>query len=247
MARRWYESKSAGTALQIFEDASLFTQVDDTDRVNAVAAIRALSDNVRTAIALDCGFPNLQAYDDELEEEEYELRDRLDYYSYENRNENLNVRDGAWFIPEAVESFPGELVGFEAALMIDGDNVSQWRYTPPLPTDRLEWVLRLRSYPKKITKIRFRHGGPGNIAEQLIDVNVSAAKALSQIDEASNIIVSGIIPNWLAGSWVEIVFPTPKINARYIKINCNTNSLVNEIRVREINVRVETKLKMEAE
>lgn len=241
MARRWYEDVGGGDDLNLFVDPESFNQTIDTNRLAVITEFQNLSDIARLELAGDAGEP-LSVYDEMLEEEEWELRDRLDYYDlYSNRVENVTVRDGAWFTPDAVESFCGEDVGEEAVQSIDGVNSTKWKHTAD---ERHSIIYLLRSYPKKISKIRFRYNATEPVTEQLANVDVHAAKNLAKIDDAENILETGINITWPIGQgaiWVEHTLANKKANARYIKLLMDTAHASNTLQMREFAVWVETR------
>lgn len=240
MARRWYEPKNGGTKLQLHIDPHEFVQADDQARLAIVQEIQGLSDALRVELATSKGFQDLDSYDSALQDEEWSLLDRLDYYDYENRQESLSVRDGSWFTPEAIESFCGEHQTNVATNSVDGDNTSIWQH---FQTERHQIIYRLRGYPKKVTKVRFRYGTLLPARERLKNLDIRMARDLSQIDVAGNLLEEGLDIDWplLGGAWVEHVLTTPKHNARYIKLEFDTDDLSNNAQIREFAVRVETR------
>lgn len=239
MAKRFYQPFGGGDQLRLYIDPEEYSEANDQAALAEIQEIEALSDNVRAQLGLCNGFGNLADYDEHLEEKRFEIEDRLDYYSYDNRTETLNVRDGAWFSPEAIESFCGEDGSDPAANSIDGNNSSVWRHSA---NERHSIVYRLRSYPKKITRVRFRFNVSLPVIEQMVNLDIRAAKALSQIDEPRNLLEQGLNIDWgLVGGWVEHTLATPKFNARYIKLEFDTNQVNGHGQIREFEVRVETR------
>lgn len=243
MAKRFYQPLGTPVdQLNLFIDPTLYTQAQDNIDLTEITEIQGLSADTRELIATALGFSDLATYDDFLQDQEWEIRDRLDYYSlYENRVENITVRDGAWFTPEAVESFCGEHTTNVAANSIDGVNTTIYQHNV---NHAHNIVYRLRSYPKKITKVRFRYGSAEPDRERLNNLTIKAARALSQIDESSNILESNLNIVWPTpgGVWVEHTLATPKVNVRYIKLEtADTDHPSNHWQIREFAVRVVTR------
>lgn len=239
-AGRIWEPKDGGTRLLVADDKLEFTQAADQARITVITEIQNLSQAARESLA--GGVDNLAAFDTALENEEFDIRDRLDYYAYDTRAENLTVADGAWFTPEAVEAFCGERVNNEATNSIDGDNGTVWQH---FVDEAHSITYRLRSYPKKITKVRFRYNLAEPPREQLSNLNIRASRALSQIDEVGNLLDSGLNITWPVGqgaTWVEHTLTTPKTNARYVKLDgFGSADGSNHAQIREFQVWVETK------
>ena len=237
---RFWEPKESGTKLTVSRDRFEFTQAADNSRLSVITEIQGLSTAARTALAPGA---DLAAFDAKLEAEEWDIRDRLDYYNYTNRTENLTVRDGAWFSPEAIESFSNEHATNVAANSIDGNNNTIWQ---SFQNGGHFAVYRLRSYPKKITRVRFRYGSAEPARERLNNLTIKAARDISQIDEASNILESGLNISWPTpgGVWVEHTLSTFKSNARYIKLetdDTDDTSQPNALQIREFEVFVATR------
>jgi len=240
MPIRFYRPQNAGTELDLYIDPQTFVKVDDDARILKLVELQSLSDSVRADVAMCYDFPDLASFDTALQEESDMLKDRVDYYAYDNRTENFSVRDGAWFTPEAIESFCGETGTNVATNSIDGDNGTSWRHAV---NETHHIVYRIRSYPKKISKIRFRYNTAEPVTEQLANITVRAAQNLRKIDDAANLLESGITIVWtgLGGTWVEHVLASKKSNARYIKLEFTSAHATNTAQVREFQVRVETR------
>lgn len=240
LLNRW-EPRGGGTQLQTLSEATLYDEAADTARLADVTAIQALTTAERTAVASLQGL-TLAAYDTLLEGEEWVLRDRLDYYAYDNKT--VNVRDGAWFTPEAVESFSGEHVTNVATNSIDGNNTTIWQ---DFTTATHQITYRLRGYPKRIERVRFRYGTAEPARERLTNLVIKASRDLSQIDAPNNTLDTGVNPTWPAGGGVDVehVLATAKSNARYVKLEFDTEDASNNAQVREFSVWVTTRLPTE--
>ena len=238
MAIRWYKPV-AGPGLNLFIDPQSFTQTEDQEALALVQEIEASNELVRTELGVCRGFSSLQEYDDYLEDQRWQLQDRLDYYNYDNRTEQLDVRDGAWFSPDAVELVCGEDAGDVAADSIDGDTGTFWRHSA---IERHSIIYRLRDYPKKVSKMRIWHAATGTNREQLQNIDVFASRALGNIDDPANQLLAGFTPPWSAtGDWNVIDFTFKKNKARYVKLLFDSNRPDGQIQIREIEIRVETR------
>lgn len=241
MAKLRYTKTVGTTEMGLFNDPTAFTSAGDTAELADITAIQTSVDTVREIVGACNGFVVLADYDAFLEDKEFELRDRLDYYNYDIEAINVDEREGAWFSPDSVEAFGSEDPGFPATNTIDGDNSTQWRHEI-IETHTFTW--KLRDYPKKITKMRLRYGAGENIRERLTNITIRAAKNLNNIDETNNIIATGVNPTWPIGAgntWFEIDWPVNKNRGRYIKLEFETEHGNNHARIREIEFRVETR------
>lgn len=241
MAVRLYVPMVAGTELDLFIDPFTFVKADDETRLLEIAEFQALSDAARTEVAICKEFGTLAAFDAALQDEQWDIEDRIDYYSYDDRTENLTVRDGAWFTPDSVDSFCGETGANVVGNSIDGSFGTFWRHSVD---ERHSVIYKLRNYPKKVARIRFRYNSTEPVTEQLSNLDVHAAKNLANIDEAENILETGINISWPVGQgsiWVEHTLAQKKNKARYIKLLFDTAHASNTSQIREFAVRVETR------
>lgn len=238
MPKRFYEPKAAGTELQLYIDPQAFVKTDDEAALVAVQELLALDTLSEGAKA------ELQLTDERFDlwrDQEDEILDRLDYYDYADRAENLTVRDGAWFTPDAVESSCGETGGNVETQSIDGDNGTWWRHAVD---ERHSIIYELRDHSKKVSKIRFRYGASESATERLTNLDVHAAKAVANIDEPESILETGIAITWPTGQgdvWVEHTLAAKKNKARFIKLVFDSDHAQNTMRIREFAVWVETR------
>ena len=233
MAIRWYRPKAGGTKLELYIDPEEYDQAEEQTALAEIQELQGLGDANRTLVATALGHDNLGGFDDWLQARAEELQDRLDYYDYQNRDETVTVRDGAWFTPEAVEAHSGEEVGNEAVNMIDGDNGTWWQSN----LDQTHVIdLRLRSYKKRISNMQIRRGG--NVRSQLQNLEIRAANSLGGLNNDGNIIASGV-ELLTEADWNEIAIS--KKTCRYIRLSFTSAHASNEARIREIEVWVETK------
>ena len=180
MAIRFYRPQAAGTELDLYIDPQKFTQADDIARRDELLEVQAASDFLRTELAIGKSLPNLASFDAIIEDELFEILDRLDYYAYTNRTEGFDVRDHDWFTPDAIEGSPPFTNSNPSANSIDGDFGTVWRNNADI---RHEITYRLRSYPKKVTSLRIRHGGGEPLREQLQNIDAFFSKTLASIDD----------------------------------------------------------------
>lgn len=235
-----YEPKAASTELAVVRDRFFFTKAQDQGDLDVITDIQALPDATRQAIA--GASVDLAEYDQQLEDQEHVLRDRLDYYDYVTRIDQRTVADGEWFSPDSVDSFCGEEVGQEADRAIDGDDDTFWRHAT---NETHILTFKLRDYPKKIERFRLRYGAGESARERLNDITIKAAKGLANLDNPENTLETGINIAWPVGAgltWVEHTLASKKLKARYIKLEIgNTDNAQNQAQIREFQVWVGTR------
>jgi len=243
VAKQFYQ-KSGDDLVSWDDPQNLTTQADLQARVDALTPFQGLDDGSRSLLAqggvpgagIPGGFPDLASFDDFLSDEIERLRDLVDYYDYQVKQETLgNVADGAWFEPEAVEAFSSETVGGEAVLAVDGVKSTGWE-----PADEPASItFRLRSYRKNVESIRLWI--PQNtLKTELQGLTVRAAQALSMIDEPQNVVASGLSLAHDGTAWQVVPFDFKK-RCRYIKLDIDgSNNGQNKIMVRAIEARVTT-------
>ena len=239
--KQLWEPRVSSTELLVRREEQTFTQAADNTALTAVTDVQALSNATRTELIDEFGVQDLASLDDLLREQEWVLRDRLDYYSYDTRVENITVADGAWFTPIAVESVCAEDVGNLAADSIDEDTATFWRDST---NHQHTIVYELRSYPKKISKIRFFYGSGESARERLNNMDVHASSGIANIDQASKILETGINISWPTpgGVYVEHTLAKKSNRARYVKLVIDdTDNGNNQAQIREFQVWVETK------
>ena len=205
-------------------------------------AIRDAAAPVRTELAICLDYPNLASYDDYIQDQIDEIKDRVDYYDYDTKVTNITNHTGSWFSPIAIESVLSEDVGNEAVNAIDGNNATFFRDSI---NQQHIIIFELRDYAKKISKIRFRYGAGESARERLNNMDVHASKAVVNIDDANNILETGINITWpvAAGEvWVEHTLASKKNKAKFIKLVIDdTDNGNNQAQIREFEVWVETR------
>lgn len=241
MPSRWYQPQSASTELNLFIDPTLYIETEDEDNLADLQSLQACDDFVRQQLAEFSIFPTLETYDADIQDQVHDIQDRLDYYSYDTRVQNLTVADGAWYSPIAVESVLGEDLGDEAVDSINGNQSDFWRDST---NHQHEIIYELRGYPKKISKIRFFYGSGESARERLNNMDVHAARSVVNLDEPENILETGINISWPTpgGVWVEHTLASKKNKARFIKLVIDdTDNGANHCQIREFEVWVETR------
>lgn len=234
-----YEPKAASTELAVVRDKARFVKASDQADLDIITEKQGLSDATRATLT---GGLSLAEYDDLLEEQSDILLDRLDYYTYDTIVKSRTVADGKWFSPDSVNSFCGETAPNVATRCIDGDDNTFWRHA----TDETHILtFKLRDYPKKIERIRFRYGAGESARERLNDITVKAAKGLANLDNVENTLETGINITWPTGAgltWVEHTLASKKLKARYVKLEIgNTDNGSNQAQIREFQVWVGTR------
>lgn len=246
-SKQWYEHIAGNTAMNLLQDPLAFDKTVDTARLSVIVELQALSTTARQEIA-DINGQSLAEFDDDLEKEGWELNARLLFYDFPTRGLNLTVKDGDWFSPEAVESFCGETGANVAANSIDENDATFWRH---VADEEHSITYRLRDFPLKISKIRFRYNNTEPANEQLDTLTVRASRALGKIDDAGSLLESNLNITWPAGQgsvWVEHTLVLKKASARYVKLEgFGSAQASNTIQIREFAVFVETKDPKETE
>lgn len=247
---KWAQTKAADTELHQFREPIVTLKTDLETDLPVLQEIQGLSDELRTAIGaggiggLIPPQSDLQALDDYLSDEVDRIRDQLDYFDsdHENRTENLTVRDGAWYLPEALEApLPDDDGTNVVANAIDNDGSG-----PNTPLNSSYWmstingtrvlIVRLRGYRKRVEGIRLRTNN-GDTRAQLQNVTIKAAASLARIDDAENLVARGVNFDG-ASAWTEYSFV--KARCRYLKLEIPSSNHSNpdHIRIRTLQVRV---------
>ncbi len=229
MTTRYYEP--VGIDLKLWADPKDFVQAELENELSAVEEIQTLSDNARTYLS---GPDGLEAYDASLEIQRVRAANLVDFFDYSNTMINLNVKDGAWFTPVAVQAACGEEVGHEAILTIDGQTNTYWQHSA---NEAHEITWQLRDYTKRMAKLEVRIGSSSR--NLLTDIDIYIADSIDGLDSPTNLVVSGVnltTPN----SWEEIDFVS-KQNGRYIRFTgFGSQHAANEVRIQEVRAWVTT-------
>jgi hypothetical protein len=247
MPVRMYQRQASGAEIKFWVDPAQYVKADMPGQIQVLEDVLALSNDIKTWIIQNgmTGFTTIQEFDDFIEAELWKLKDILDYFDYQAEEETLWNYKYMWMTPEAVESFCGEDVtdpatnaidDDPATNAIDDDPATRWHHS----TNEVHTIVfRLRTYPKKLTGVRIMLYS-GSPAEHLRNVTIKAARDISQIDEASNIMATGV-DFATDAQWNEHIFASAKHNARYIKLEINsTDHAANNCRIREFDAKVET-------
>lgn len=248
MARFWYQLSGDPDVFNVYADPTTLDRADMEAYRDFLLEVQGASDAIRIELAMGSlnAVPgigpqqSLQDFDDLVQDELDRYLDILDYYDYDTRQQTLTVRDGAWITPIAIESVSHENVGEEATLAIDGDFGTWWQSDA---SGTREIVFELRSYPKKIERLRVR-APASDLRAQLQGVTIKAAKNINMIDDPRNWLDTDIDLTYTGNIWLEHTLTTPKFNARFMKLECATSLFVanpEQVRIREIEVRVGTR------
>ena len=117
-------------------------------------------------------------------------------------------------------------------LIIDGDNQTYWQS----PTSGVRSIIfQVRDYPKRLEGIRLRTPQADD-RSQIQDVTIKAARNLATIDEAGNIVASGVDFTYVDSAWSEYAFVANR--KRYLKLEFATSIAGNNVRIRSLEVRV---------
>ena len=246
MAKQFYQL--SGSDLLVWDDPqNLSTQAEIQSRIDALTPFQQLADGSRELLAqggvpgagIPGGFSDLASFDTWLTDEIERLQDIRDYYDYSTKQETIgNVRDGAWWTPEAVESVSDEGVS-PAVNALDGVGSTFWE-TDQAPASI---IFRLRSYRKNVESIRL--WTPNNMLKTFLNgITVRASQGLGMIDDASNVMASNISIQNDGDAWSDIVFanpnnPTGRKRCRYIKLDIPGSQHAQDvIQIRRIEARV---------
>ncbi len=233
MAKRFYEPLSGN--LILWSDPAEFVKTELEAELVGIEQYQGYDDTIRTILAQCMGFSDLQAFDDDLTTKRTRLKDLIDFYDYSNTTVELNVKDGAWFTPVAVESVCGEEIGHEAILTIDELNNTYWEHTDD---EEHEIIWQLRDYTKRIAKLQVRIGSSSR--NLLTGLDVYIANTIEGLSNVSNRVIENgslTVPN----SWEELEWGPSKKNGQYIKfVGFGSQHASNEVRIQEIQVWVTT-------
>ncbi len=231
MGTRYYEPVSGD--LKLWSDPATFVRADLEDELAAIEEIMALSDDARAILAGSEGL--LAAYDQRLEDIKERLANLIDFFDYSNTPVTLNVKDGAWYTPVAVQSFCGEDIGQEAILTIDGQTNTYWQHDVD---EQHNIVWQLRDYTKRIAKLEVRVGGSGR--NLLTGLDVYIANTIDGLASTGNRVIEGgslVVPN----SWEELSWGPSKANGQYIRFaDFQSQHANNYVRIQEIRAWVVT-------
>lgn len=159
------------------------------------------------------------------------LNARILSYGWPRHNVTLNVVEGDWLSPQEVVSFCGETGVNVADFAVDEDTGTIWRHTD---IERHTLVVKLRDFPLRVEKIRFRFNNTDN--ERLTDLDVRMSKELANINDPDNLLEDDLNITWpgTSGVWVEHTLTTSKASAVYIKLEFDTVSGIGQIREFEV-------------
>lgn len=230
MPTRFYQPISGD--LKLWADPDTFVEADLQKELDELLEIQELSEGARELT--QCTNLNREDFDLFIQERIDALKDQLDFFNYSNIPLVLNVKDGAWFTPIAVESVCGEDVDHEAPLTIDGQTNTYWQHDID---EEHEIIWKLRDYRKRIAKLQIRIGSSSR--NLLTDLDIYASDSLLEIDNINNKIFTDI--NFTVNNtWEELVLISKK-NIKYIKfVGFGSQHVTNEIRIQEVQAWVTT-------
>jgi len=245
MAKRYYEPISGD--LTLWKDPSIFVKEDLEADLSVIEEIQALSPEARSLYAqyhtmntlsyfVDLDSIDISDFDDFLDELRTRLKNLIDFFDYNSTILNLNVKDGAWFTPEAVESVCGEDTGYPATNTIDGNTATYWEHDV---NEQHNIIWRIRDYKKRISKIRVRVGSSSR--NRLNGLDVYFSSTIDGLTNPSNRFITDAAlatPN----AWVEIEFDgSSKANGLYMKFaDFQSDNPNNYVRIQEVQVWVTT-------
>lgn len=230
MANQFIQRRDGQTPpeIKLFTDPLAWTAESLQAEIDVNLEILALSDEA-LALINPAILGTIQDYKDILQAAVDQNLDILDYFDYDKADVTIATAAGMWMLPEAVESSCGEEAGNEIGLSIDGENSTYWQHDE---NHSHEIIYRLRSYNKKIEKIRFRR--LANARSELENLSVYVAQSLGGLNDPSNLAVENVALS-TPSDWNEITF-TKKQRGKYVKLMFDSANSVNEARIREIEL-----------
>lgn len=258
MANLFYDPINGGVDMQVYKDPQVITRASFEEAVSDLQDLQLVPDSLREDLAKsgltvgnglitfpaftspdpdDPSLSPLELLDREVSNELDRVRDILDYFDYEAGPANLTVRTEAWQTPVAVESVSHENAGEEATKSIDGDFGADAWWQSDLPGER-KLVWRHRDYNKRIVGLRLRTTA-GDARTWLRGATFSVSGALANIDNPDRIASANVDFDHDGDAWMEHIFASP-MTGRYLQLAVSTSDFGDEIRVREIEVRVGT-------
>jgi len=231
MAQKLFEKQGADN-IKIWTDPELLERSVLEDDITFFTALLALDDRIKEMMFAGMGLSSVESFDAVIQDELDQRQDQLDALDYDTIVHNMTLYDGEWYSPEAVEAHCGEETGNEAVLAIDGSTTTFWQHN----TDEAHQIdFRLRSYWKKVTKIRIRR--QTNVRSALNNLDVYFSRTLNELDDASNLVATGITIS-TDNDWNEIEFSASKRGSYLRLTGFGSAHAGNEIRIREVEVRV---------
>ncbi len=247
MAKTFYEQAGGNTLYRTYEDPEEITYVELAEDRAKIEEVQGDSDAVRAEMAL-CRFMGINAvgddeteiladFDTQLEDGLDIIKDLQDLENYETSQLNLTIKDGAWVVPIAIESVSHENPGEEAILAIDGNNGTWWQSDDASSNPRTI-VFDVQDYPKRFEGFRLRISNANEDRAEIQDVTIKSSRNINNIDNAENIVATGIDFVYDGDSWMQYDFV--KNLKRYIKLEipASLHADPDQIRIREIQVRV---------
>jgi len=232
MAQRLFQKQGADN-IKVWTDPELLERSVLEDDITYFTELLTLDDRIKEMMFAGLpGISTVEGFDAVVQEELDQRKDQLDALDYDTIVHNMTLYDGEWYLPEAVEAHCGEETGNEAVLAIDGQSTTFWQHN----TDEAHQIdFRLRSYLKKATKIRIRR--QTNVRSALNNLDVYFARTLNALDDPDSLVATGVTLS-VDNDWNEINFTSSK-RGRYLRLTgFGSAHAGNEIRIREVEVRV---------
>lgn len=246
MAKLLYQlGGGSGSLLNVYDDPQVLVKEDIQNSITASQEIRDLSDETKTLLAQGgvpgLGIPSfggsglgLDSFNDYIDEDLERLKDTLDYYDYDTRQESLTVRSGSWVVPISASASHTEN-GSDISSSYDQDYGSWWESDI---TGSREVIFQVRDYKKKMFGIRMRIPNTDERA-QLQNVTIRGSNNINMIDDPDNIIDTGVNFTYVGNIWVEHYFSSTK-SGKYLKLEFSgsLHSNPEQVRIRDIEIRV---------
>lgn len=228
MPIRFYEPISGDTELKLWADPDTFVEADLEAELSELLELQALSEEARELTG--CSELTRDDFDIQIQDRIDIVRDILDFFGYDNKTLNITAKDGAWFLPVAVENSCGEELGREAGFAIDGEVNTFWQHED---NETHEIDFKIRDYRKRVEKIRIYRGV--NARSALNNLDIYIANSVGGLNDPENLHATGVSIS-TDDAWNEIILSS-KGRGKYLRLTgFGSANAVNEVRIREIQV-----------
>ncbi len=244
MAKTIYQRKKVGAAIQVWGDGELdnYTRTEVQARIVELENLLALTDQVKDdmrnqmVLEFDTDGDRVDYFDDTVPAELVFLQDLNDYFDYDVADTTLTGYSRGNMTPDSVVDFPGEEVGHEVGLCIDGNPSTYWEYTAGNPPYSI--TFQLRDWPKRILGIRLRNTDL-DLRASLQNIQCKVANKESLLDGANPRFVPPVsmVSGAGTGGWQEFLFENTAIEGRFLRLEGFTSEDANDqVRIREIQI-----------